>query len=213
MKYTKIERERLRSLVSDCVIFNLSEKESLEYIRMRFGKSIAQSYFYFIKKSIQSDRNTQAWLNDFCRIGFVSEHRKRLEKLQLVQKILFEMLYKEWQKGESADQNIAISIVDEISRIGKGLTSLQSGSPILAQVKALLKQRSSIITSDREGEGKGGKPDDDSMLFANLSANIQDPARKHEVIAALYRARAEESNAKNQQSDDKEDDSDTAATI
>lgn len=207
MKFTEAEKRLLKSLVQDCSLYGLSEKEALAYIASRFGKAIGPAYYYILKKKLESDTTTQAWLNEFSRIGFVSEHRKRLEELQLVQKILFEMLYKERQKGDNADQSAILSIIDEISRISKRLTGLQSGTPIISQISVMLEQhsRASIITTTDSadakyaGEGKSKDNNDDSVLFANMVADIEDPIRKYETLAALYKARADELHAKKSQ--------------
>ncbi len=140
LKFTEGERKHLKSLITDCNIYGLTEKQSLEYIYIRFGQEISPSYFYFIKKSLQSDTEVQAWLNDFCRVGFVSEHRKRIEELQPAQQILFEMLFKELQKGDNTDQSLILSVMNEMSKIGKHLTNSQYGTPILSQIKAILEQ-------------------------------------------------------------------------
>lgn len=74
------------------------------------------------------------------------------------------MLFKERQNGDAADQNLIMSIMDEISKISKRLNGLQSGTPILSQMKTLLdKQSSSIITSSSHEEERKGKPDDSAI--------------------------------------------------
>lgn len=134
LKFTLGQRQRLKSLVADCNIYALTEKQSLQYIHRRFGQEISSSYFYSIKKSLQSDTEVQAWLNDFCKVGFVLQHRKRLEELQLVQRILFDMLFAEREKENSGDGNDAsttiLSIMDRITQVSKRLQALQNATPI-----------------------------------------------------------------------------------
>ncbi len=74
------------------------------------------------------------------------------------------MLFKERQNGDAADQNLVMSIMDEISKISKRLNGLQSGTRIFSQMKTLLdEQSSSIINSSSHEEERKGKPDDSAI--------------------------------------------------
>lgn len=102
-------------------------------------ESIDPSYFYELKRSLERSKSiTQSWLNDFCLRGFVIEYRKQLDEMQLVQRLLLEMLFRGWKKEDSGDPNIILSIINEMIRVSKRLQGLALGSPILAQMKAML---------------------------------------------------------------------------
>ena len=75
----KSENRLINSLVQDCITYRLTESESLEYIKTRYGKKISIASYKRRKALFKSDLSTQLWLNDFTRIGFVINHRQHME--------------------------------------------------------------------------------------------------------------------------------------
>lgn len=141
-KFTKIERERLKALVQDCITYRLTEKESLVYIAARFGKPISQAHYYVLKKRLESDSNAQDWINRFARTGFISEHMKRYNEMDLLLQVAFRMLIEEdSKKSDERDPNVIFGLMSQITQISKRLTNLQSGTPILSQLSAMLQGR------------------------------------------------------------------------
>ncbi len=73
--------------------------------------------------------------------------------------------------------------MDQITKIGKRLTNLSAGSPILTQMQLMLEHQQPPQHFDIT---------DDSVLFHNLTSGISDPKRRREVYDALIEARKEE---------------------
>ncbi len=89
MKFTEGERRHLKSLIMDCNVYGLSQEEALQYIHYRLGKKISATWYYALKKELESDEEVQRWLHGFSRIGFIAEHRQRFNEMQLVQSCFF----------------------------------------------------------------------------------------------------------------------------
>lgn len=80
---TKNKESILHNLVTDCITYRLSEKESLEYITTRY-KKISRRHYFRIKKQILSDQELDDFFNHHARIGFVLDHKKRRDEMELV---------------------------------------------------------------------------------------------------------------------------------
>ncbi len=103
------------------------------------GKSISQGQYYKLKRQIESDDEVQQWLSNFSRVGFVLAHKKRIDEMELLQKIAFEMLSDEQSKPDSErDKSLELQIMDAAARFNKRLTALAAGSPVLAQMRAAI---------------------------------------------------------------------------
>jgi len=132
----KSEREHLAQLVLDCDTYRLSEKESLEYISIRFGKSISVRQYYRIKRKVLSDESIQKWFEFFTRTGFVIELRKRMEEIELVQKICMRLLKSELDKPESQqNRNWLLKLIHEIRENNHLLSEKDIDNPIIEQIK------------------------------------------------------------------------------
>jgi hypothetical protein len=144
-KFTEGERRHLKTLIRDAQLYGLSEAESLQYVQQRLGRPVGKSHYYAIKARLESDEECRKWFNDFCRVGFVVEHRKRIEEMERCQAILFSLLLNEVEKPDSApkseprrDKHLMTQIVAEIRANNKRLAALQNGSPVIAQTKSML---------------------------------------------------------------------------
>jgi len=132
----KSEREHLVQLVLDCDTYRLSEKESLEYISTRFGKSISVRQYYRIKRKVLSDESIQKWFEFFTRTGFVIELRKRMEEIELVQKTCMRLLKSELDKPESQqNRNWLLKLIHEIRENNHLLSEKDIDNPIIEQIK------------------------------------------------------------------------------
>jgi len=132
----KSEREHLAQLVLDCDTYRLSEKESLEYITVRFGKSISVRQYYRIKRKVLSDESIQKWFEFFTRTGFVIELKKRMEEIELVQKTCMRLLKSELDKPESQqNRNWLLKLIHEIRENNELLSEKDIDNPIIEQVK------------------------------------------------------------------------------
>lgn len=84
----------------------------------------------------------QKWLSNFSRVGFELARKKRLDEMELVQRIAFEMLIEQRNKPEdNRDDQVVLSIMDQIGHINKRLTALQNGSPVIAVESSIIKSK------------------------------------------------------------------------
>lgn len=140
LQITQTESKFINSLVTDCITYRLSERESLEYIETRF-KRISIASFKRRKANIQSDKSAQNWLNYFCRIGFVTQHRELMENVQLILDDSNRRLLTEQQRQvNDANREIIANRIDRLKEDIREsvilLSELSLGSPIIAQIKA-----------------------------------------------------------------------------
>jgi hypothetical protein len=76
--YTK---ERVKPFIIQAMAMNLSEEESLAYLKDR-GFKISWQYFYRLKKQIKESR--LARLSLIAKTQFVDQHLERIDQLELV---------------------------------------------------------------------------------------------------------------------------------
>ena len=76
--YTK---ERVKPYIIQCMAMNLSEEESLAYLKDR-GFQISWQYFYRLKKRIHESRFDRLAL--IAKSQFVDQHLERIDQLELV---------------------------------------------------------------------------------------------------------------------------------
>jgi len=140
------ERDMVRQLALDCESYGLSELDSLEYIKERYGKPISRSYYYKVKKLITSDLFVDKWFNHFCKIGYVAAHKKAIEEMELLQSKAKELLYKELAKDlKNIDQIMKIS--ERIESQNRRLEELYTAGPILSKVRSIIQQTEGKIPS------------------------------------------------------------------
>jgi hypothetical protein len=131
------ENEILNSLVADCVNFGLNEKESLTYIKSRFGKEVSAETYYRRKKSINSGDYANEWINYFSKVGFVVKHKQIIEVIEKMQQdTLKDYLIENSKSYELKNKNEVSKLRYEIRESAKLLQELYLGTPIIAQIKA-----------------------------------------------------------------------------
>lgn len=134
------------ALVADTVNYDLSEKESLTYIKARFGKEISTFAYYSRKRKIDSGSYANEWLNYFSKVGFVVKHKQIIKVIeQMQQDILKDYLSKivnhlnrESMITDRVNKNEISKLRYEIRESAKLLQELYLGTPIISQLKAKL---------------------------------------------------------------------------
>lgn len=144
MAFNERERSVIRQLVSDCDLFGLEEVDSLKYIRQRFGKSISRSYYYKVRNSINSDPSVDKWFNHFCRIGYLTAHKKAIEEMELLQNKTKEMLFKELHK-EERDIEIIVKLLERSESQNKRLEELYTAGPVLSNVRKIIQESENVV--------------------------------------------------------------------
>lgn len=134
----------LYNLVIECETYRLGEKESKEHIKTKTdGECVISSKRYNrIKKRIRSDAECQNWLNYQARIGFVIEHKKRIDEMETVQRVSMRLLLNETTKDESKqNKHLILKILSQIESANKRLAELNLGSPVIAEIKNQVNER------------------------------------------------------------------------
>ena len=133
------DQEALKQLVSDCVNYGFSEKESLTYIKSRFGREISPGVYYKYKKYIDSGEHANDWLNYFTKVGFVINHKQIIDTIEMLHKdTIRDYLIEQNQPNKNKYQirQLRLDILD----ISKLLQELALGTPIVAQIKAKISE-------------------------------------------------------------------------
>ena len=139
-----IEGKFLNSLVSDCIIYRLTEAEAMLYIRTRFGE-VSLSTYYRRRARIESDKGADNWLNHFTRIGFVKHHRKLMDNIQTILDDSNRRLLLELQR-RPPNQELILKIKTDIRESANLLSELGLGTPIVAQIRAKLAEKAEVTT-------------------------------------------------------------------
>ena len=131
---TETENKFLNELVKDCITFRLTETEALEYIKTRFH-SISLSSYKLRKSNVLSDKSIQLWLNNFTRIGFVSNHKKQIENIEMILEDSLKQFFYEKDK-KTRDERKIQQLKNDIRENVKLLSELNLGTPIISAIKA-----------------------------------------------------------------------------
>ena len=136
---TETENKFLAELVKDCITYRLTETEALEYIKKRFH-AISLSSYKLRKSNVLSDKSTELWLNNFTRIGFVSNHKKQIENIEKILEDSIKQFFYEKDKKNRDERKIQ-QLKNDIRENVKLLSELNLGTPILSAIKAKLESQ------------------------------------------------------------------------
>ena len=67
-------------------MYNLNEKESLEYIKQRLGKEISGRTYRRYKTNLNNDETTQNWINQYAKVGFLTTYKEIIDVIEIIQK-------------------------------------------------------------------------------------------------------------------------------
>ena len=132
----KFERHHLQQLVLDCDTYRLSEKESLEYIKTKFGKQISVRQYYRIKQKIHSEGTIKSWFDKFTKVGFALAQKRRIDEIELIQKTCMNLLKAEMDKQKSERNNAwLLKLIGEIRKNISESVEEELGNPIIDAIK------------------------------------------------------------------------------
>ena len=124
-----ISNHILNRLLQDCSTYRLTDKESQNYIEQYTKVKLHEKTINKKRKELEQDPHINQWLGHHTRIGFVKEHKKRMDEIEKVQ----EKLMKQFLQTNETQTIMELS--DKIVNINKRLSELNLGSPIIAQIK------------------------------------------------------------------------------
>jgi hypothetical protein len=139
-KYTPEEKSLLLAYTEDYMLYGLKDKETIERLSKKLGRTISSRTLYYLKREVKSKRVTaDQWLDRFARADLADFYRQRLEELQHLQANLFLILEEEKAKGLDKMNaykynQIAKTIIDN----SKVLAEYGVSIPIISKIKELL---------------------------------------------------------------------------
>jgi hypothetical protein len=143
-RVTGRDQEVINQLIVDCNMYNLNEKESLEYIKQRLGKEISGRTYRRYCKHIGNDEATQNWINQYTKIGFLITHKEIMDVIDTLQKDTLRDYLTENSKPYEEKNHSRIQMYRNLLRENsKLLSDLSAGSPIISQVKARIDEAES----------------------------------------------------------------------
>ena len=119
----------LNRLIQDCITYRLHDKDAQQYIKSYTGKKLSQGYISKKKKEVESEPKINLWLNHHTRIGFIRDHKSRMDEMEKVQGKLMNLFLTE------TNVRIIALLSERIESINTRLSELNLGSPIIAQIK------------------------------------------------------------------------------
>ena len=136
MARSQKDSKALNQLVADCALFNLNEKEALEYIEKRFGKRISARTYYSRKKSVDILDNANQWIDNFTKTGQVLVLHQIMDSAQKQFSDTNYQLYLEQQK-ESRNENLILKLKADLREQGLHIMKLGDTTPIILKVKQI----------------------------------------------------------------------------
>jgi hypothetical protein len=152
---TESQMQLLDKLVSDCITFGLDPKESMEYVKVWYGKPVSQRTINRRKEILQSEDSSVKWLNHFTRIGFVQFHQEQMEDLKKLKADSYRRFFEESiKKGKDRNEYLILKLKADIRETTALMNSFALGGPIIAGHYARLKRKrlDKIDEEDRELE-------------------------------------------------------------
>jgi hypothetical protein len=144
LSHAKHKKYQLLEAVRDCIIYSLTEREALAYIKNRTGEKLSTRHYYRIKSFVQSDPSTQLWLSQFTKLGFVTEHRKHIDEVNKARSEMWRMILEEQSKPEEKQDKFLITkLYAQIQENIKLASALNLGTPVVAQIKAMVDKAAS----------------------------------------------------------------------
>ena len=125
-EYEKIKKDKKKQ--------EFLEQFRLAYIKARFGKEISSNAYYSRKRKVDSGSYATEWLNFFSKIGFVVNHKRIIDTVEMLQKDTIRD-YLIMQNSENKNPEKIRKIRNDISENCKLLQELSLGTPIIAQIK------------------------------------------------------------------------------
>lgn len=150
---SEIESRFLNELVLDCITFRLRVDEALAYIQHRFGKPIARASYLRRRGLMESNKGIENWLNYFTRVGFVQLHKELLDNARMLLKDSNRRLITEMSQdspNEFRIRQLKAEIHDEIYQCSE----LSLGTPIVAQIRAKLAEKTDLTNKQNQQENE-----------------------------------------------------------
>jgi hypothetical protein len=155
LSHTKHKKYQLLDAVRDCITYSLTEREALAHIKNRTGseKEISTRHYYRIKNFVQSDPSTQLWSSQFTKLGFVTEHRKHIDEVNKARADMWHMILEEQSKpAEQQDKLLIAKLYSQIQENIKLASALNLGTPVVAQIKAMVDKASSSANNNESNK-------------------------------------------------------------
>ena len=144
--FTDKENKILLPLVADCVNYRLSEKEALSYIKARLGREISPDVYYKRKKIVDSGEYAKEWLSYYRRVGFLVKHKQVIEVIERVkQDTIRDYLIEMGKPHEKRNPELIMKYRYEIRENTKLEQELSLGTPIIAQIKAMVDHHAEVL--------------------------------------------------------------------
>jgi len=118
-----------------------NEKQGMAYINSRLpeNKRIKDRTYRSYKKFALDDEALNNYFNEHTQIGFIREHKLRMEELKFVQKELMQNFYfqvsVDEEKGGKKDDRKIVAYAQAIATVNARLEQISLSNPIIAAVK------------------------------------------------------------------------------
>jgi hypothetical protein len=104
----------------------------------------------------------QSWLNHHTRIGFVLEHKKRIDEIELVISKLMNIFQNEIQ---NKNHKFILKLSERIESLNKRLTELYLGSPVISEIKKEVDIRNDEYTNRVSSSEEDNIRSDPNRIF------------------------------------------------
>jgi hypothetical protein len=132
----RVEQELFKRLVNDCITYDLTEREAMDYLRLKFPIQVTAKTYYWYKRKLLSEGVALQWLTKFSKIGFVQNHHRLIVDAKRIYNDSLRRYFFEMAKGDKANRFTIMKLTEDYRQNAKWLLNLSMGSPIVAQIKA-----------------------------------------------------------------------------
>lgn len=144
-RFDSDEQNTIKRTIEEQRMFGMSNKETLQLIEKRIGRSISEEQYIRYKNNILDDNEVRNWYFTFSRIGFLDHYKQRIDEvLYVLEKLMRKFAWETSKPIEQQSVHILGSLSRNIRETEALLIALGLGSPILMQVKNLIDKGVSV---------------------------------------------------------------------
>ena len=156
------DQQAISQLIVDCNMYNLNEKEALQYIKQRLGREISGRTYRRYSKNLANDETTLNWINQYTKIGFLITHKGIMDVINTLQTDILRDYLTENSKPYEEKNHLRIQLYrNSLRENSKLLAELSDGSPIIAQIKARIDKAESRTDEVKDTSSKNNEDNRD----------------------------------------------------
>jgi hypothetical protein len=164
-RLSKYEADKLRQLISDTMILDLSDNVAIEYVNRRSPIAISLDRFRQLKSHTRNDHDLLRKIGNHRRIGYIEAYFDTIEEIRFIKALAIRALYNAVNDNQDSKGIAALTMA--LDKIEQTYIVLNTGSPFMEMLIEDLVSRNNIPKLDQENNNNNN-----NTTISNIS-NLQ----------------------------------------